>query len=84
MREIFFHGESTGQPSGLPPRVREGLGYFCKHLNLLRITPAYAGRTAQMLKILNELGDHPRICGKDVEEIEVEIFIPGSPPRVRE
>ena len=49
-----------------------------------RITPAYAGKTHDVLVPLERPWDHPRVCGKDVNLPFVSTIIPGSPPRMRE
>ena len=48
------------------------------------ITPAYAGRTGSILKLRNNLRDHPRLCGKDSNESGMNCFSMGSPPLMRE
>ena len=49
-----------------------------------RITPAYAGKTAEIQIKLSTNGDHPRVCGKDELSPLFFIVIIGSPPRMRE
>ena len=48
------------------------------------ITPAYAGKTSIVSEISFLDGDHPRVCGKDIEKEEEYCNIGGSPPRMRE
>ena len=72
------------EPSGSPPRVREKL---CKKFKIYfktRITPACAGKTLSKLVHIPRYRDHPRVCGKNVKYINDDMFVSGSPPRVRE
>ena len=50
---------------GSPPRMRERLDAFDNVLMKGRITPAYAGKTIDVLRNYKRLQDHPRVCGKD-------------------
>ena len=84
MREIFFHCESAGQPSGSPPRVREGLSTKIFVISSFRITPARAGRTQYDYWSLIVLKDHPRSRGKDSACNVEKVYVPGSPPLARE
>ena len=56
-------------PSGSPPRMRERLDGVLWYVRLLRITPAYAGKTRFALQIHHSRRDHPRVCGKDISSI---------------
>ena len=69
---------------GSPPRVREKLEHlgFAKHLG--RITPACAGKTSIEWDITVDIGDHPRVCGKNLLFFLLVASVIGSPPRVRE
>ena len=49
-----------------------------------RITPACAGRTNFFVDKFKPMGDHPRVCGKNIIIDNVIKFEIGSPPRVRE
>ena len=84
MREIFFHGESAGQPSGSPPLAREGHTEKVFLIPYYRITPARAGRTFLGMPTVKPRRDHPRVCGKDLKIIKIQCQCLGSPPRVRE
>ena len=69
---------------GSPPRMREKL-QLPSYLRLLRrITPAYAGKTVVSIRIVTGNGDHPRVCGKNLSPISIQVGIEGSPPRMRE
>ena len=50
---------------------------------LLRITPAYAGKST--LRCCSRLpsGDHPRVCGEKPDSSGLPPFLQGSPPRMR-
>ena len=48
------------------------------------ITPACAGKTRNSSASNFNLGDHPRVCGKNFEMWRDEDVPEGSPPRVRE
>ena len=50
---------------GSPPRMRERLYFLGIALPMVRITPAYAGKTQFRLSAPVCDGDHPRVCGKD-------------------
>ena len=47
------------------------------------ITPAYAGKSARILKRRTEKRDHPRVCGEKLKFGTNVTKNPGSPPRVR-
>ena len=50
----------------------------------LGITPAYAGKTVSLRLLFGLVGDHPRVCGKDIPFIALSAKNWGSPPRMRE
>ena len=52
--------------------------------NLAGITPACAGKTTFLTKIVMLAQDHTRVCGKNVPNINLSAAIEGSPSRVRE
>ena len=47
------------------------------------ITPAHAGKTNFCERFSNPDGDHPRACGENDALEAVELFVRGSPPRMR-
>ena len=51
---------------------------------LLRITPAYAGKTIGYDNVCRRDQDHPRVCGKDAALSAGRLAVQGSPPRMRE
>ena len=69
---------------GSPPLVRERLNDGKGGIKPVRITPARAGKTGHAERESNQLWDHPRSCGKDVEELSGKSQDTGSPPLVRE
>ena len=69
---------------GSPPRVREELTDTVRQQSAERITPACAGRTLLYAGAFPVYGDHPRVCGKNCEDILTAVKPLGSPPRVRE
>ena len=58
---------------------------ICKGVRVLhiRITPADAGKTLELIGIENLAWDHPRGCGENIPRIAVENPVGGSPPQVR-
>ena len=48
-----------------------------------RITPACAGNSAPLFYRPYPKGDHPRVCGEQVDKFLSPGFLIGSPPRVR-
>ena len=68
---------------GSPPRMR-GKDELVAHLILqVRITPAYAGKSALPDWKKNPPQDHPRMCGEKGAVIQPEGGAQGSPPRMR-
>ncbi len=69
---------------GSPPLVRERRDMQPKCCNMMRITPARAGKTACHHPSGTLKRDHPRSCGKDHVLLWVLVLVSGSPPLVRE
>ena len=68
---------------GSPPRMRGKAGSHTQPNNEPGITPAYAGKSAFLVGVVGDFGDHPRVCG---EKVVLSIFLVplmGSPPRMR-
>ena len=75
----FFLG--VGQ--GSPPRMR-GKGRHCLWaVPLLRITPAYAGKSCGDEAACHGSWDHPRACGEKLAPPFAYARMGGSPPRMR-
>ena len=70
--------------SGSPPRMREEFESGLKTDTATRITPAHAGRIANVSLWIRYSLDHPRACGKNSNYLRFRTFILGSPPRMRE
>ena len=51
-------------PIGSPPRMRGKAGTSCGNPESKRITPAYAGKSAQLEGASPLAQDHPRVCGE--------------------
>ena len=74
---------SLSTPAGSPPPMR-GKGSKPKIcLASTGITPAYAGKSAGILKIKNLIEDHPRLCGEKPHTILADRLSVGSPPPMR-
>ena len=68
---------------GSPPRMRgKALGQR-KHGRLVRITPAYAGKSSRRSPGLCSRTDHPRVCGEKCYMSQSLSVFRGSPPRMR-
>ena len=69
--------------AGSPPRVR-GKGLLEVFVpEPLRITPAYAGKSAAQSLDRLCAGDHPRVCGEKARTLIVQDEPQGLPPRMR-
>ena len=68
---------------GSPPRVRGEVTAPAAHLNEPGITPACAGRSAQLQHCDLRREDHPRVCGETCRPPARSGERLGSPPRVR-
>ena len=68
---------------GSPPRVRgkAEIGYCVN--DVVRITPACAGKRSLTLHHERRTKDHPRVCGEKEISAFPEGSVLGSPPRVR-
>ena len=69
---------------GSPPRMREKQRRYCKRWCWGGITPAYAGKTVFFEEQVRFDEDHPRVCGKNYMQGELDFSSAGSPPRMRE
>ena len=68
---------------GSPPRMR-GKGQVVELGGPgVRITPAYAGKSAQKWSIMAKKRDHPRVCGEKGHALGRPLPLRGSPPRMR-
>ena len=48
-----------------------------------RITPAYAGKSVNGLKLIPNVEDHPRLCGEKLHQDGYIFVTLGSPPPMR-
>ena len=68
---------------GSPPRMRgKGFSYHPRYF-LLRITPAYAGKSSSLRRAETTAWDHPRVCGEKRDFENQRAADRGSPPRMR-
>ena len=63
--------------------MRGKVGCHCNTLLIIRITPAYAGKSESSLRNTAFLTDHPRVCGEKTLSNIVHMCAIGSPPRMR-
>ena len=68
---------------GSPPRMRGKAPLLSEAPSECGITPAYAGKSARILKRRTEKRDHPRVCGEKAVCSAVARQRLGSPPRMR-
>ncbi len=69
---------------GSPPLVRERHARHSGDDLSSRITPACAGTTTSVGIRAEAGGDHPRLCGNDLQAVQMIVQFVGSPPLVRE
>ena len=74
---------SFGMVIGSPPRMRGKAVSTPQEKNIIRITPAYAGKSCSSSSSSFFVWDHPRVCGEKQIFSSVGSFAPGSPPRMR-
>ena len=68
---------------GSPPRMRGKVKAEHGYNQATRITPAYAGKSAHVLRGLQTVWDHPRVCGEKLHARSMASLFWGSPPRMR-
>ena len=54
-----------------------------KNGNIGGITPAYAGKSCDIYRLLHNVKDHPRLCGEKPAERGLLCLKLGSPPPMR-
>ena len=69
--------------TGSPPRMRGKVCPVLVWLLVVRITPAYAGKSNTSTMMWCSHWDHPRVCGEKFEAIFRNETLVGSPPRMR-
>ena len=70
-------------PLRSPPRVRGKDTIITELANVLRITPACAGKSRCAWLAACHRRDHPRVCGEKHQQPKAATAGIGSPPRVR-
>ena len=68
---------------GSPPRMRGKVRKSAESGKQPGITPAYAGKRFSDLRCFCVPWDHPRVCGEKSLWQDSQLFIIGSPPRMR-
>ncbi len=68
---------------GSPPPMRGKETLHCWRKGSCRITPAYAGKSVEVLCGLSNQKDHPRLCGEKLSVWAFTSFSVGSPPPMR-
>ena len=81
--EKSFDQACTGVVEGSPPRGRGKEYLSSRVLGFIRITPAWAGKSKEPLKICEKQEDHPRVGGEKLGQRVPISFSLGSPPRGR-
>ena len=69
--------------TGSPPRMRGKEKREVDEKQPCGITPAYAGKSADLFEGQTLPRDHPRVCGEKVLDQAVQALLQGSPPRMR-
>ena len=82
-KDVHFRPRSSAS-LGSPPLARERLDYGNGQENQGRITPACAGKTSDSPRTKKRSEDHPRLRGKDHENLQSPDGNKGSPPLARE
>ena len=72
-----------GGHRGSPPRMRGKASPIIASWFNFGITPAYAGKSGAVLRVLVLVSDHPRVCGEKFIAILLSFALAGSPPRMR-
>ena len=81
--EKFLMGGMLSPLVGSPPPMRgKGHRFFFRQ-DLVRITPAYAGKSPGHTNITSTYGDHPRLCGEKTDTFIHFVLLSGSPPPMR-
>ena len=68
---------------GSPPPMRGKEAGLLQPLLMIRITPAYAGKSRAWLNVEDYTGDHPRLCGEKRDAEPKRTDQKGSPPPMR-
>ena len=68
---------------GSPPRMRGKALAPAPTIDIIGITPAYAGKSPERWWHCGRHGDHPRVCGEKSSKSSLLSCSMGSPPRMR-
>ena len=68
---------------GSPPPMRGKVVPSTLKRKIMRITPAYAGKSITLSPFTAHGKDHPRLCGEKPSQHTPFAKIPGSPPPMR-
>ena len=81
--EKWRNAGNSWKPTGSPPPMR-GKEVKASGINfVIRITPAYAGKSMVSGVCSPELRDHPRLCGEKRRFASLWLPVVGSPPPMR-
>ena len=75
--------ESADETTGSSPRVRGKRASSDSPDGCQRLIPACAGKTSGFRVSVGPSRAHPRVCGENVSDVEVDSIYSGSSPRVR-
>ena len=81
--EKFTQSATKTTIPGSPPRMRGKEIQAYENYQLVRITPAYAGKSTMRHHCQSQSRDHPRVCGEKVHQLSGVSLVVGSPPRMR-
>ena len=81
--EKQFGAPNPDVTQGSPPPMRGKVALFERTPHELRITPAYAGKSAQVRQCQGSSRDHPRLCGEKTLNRKGQTRNLGSPPPMR-
>ena len=68
---------------GSPPPMRGKVISCTVNSKCIGITPAYAGKRANIFARVLLQWDHPRLCGEKIAEPPMYLIVTGSPPPMR-
>ena len=68
---------------GSPPPMRGKVTVSSSSRVMMGITPAYAGKSAEIECLQGKLEDHPRLCGEKPCLCTINLSMIGSPPPMR-
>ena len=75
--------EISGSITGSPPPMRGKVFLAPLVLSVIRITPAYAGKSLAEFGKTSKVWDHPRLCGEKHGKKAIRHLGLGSPPPMR-